>query len=90
MARPSTTLLPAGLVPRGLTRDQAAAYLGLTVRQFSARVRSGHLPPPVAGAMTWDRAALDDRFDRMSGLARGAGAASAEAEYESWKTRHAG
>jgi hypothetical protein len=40
-----------GIVPRLLTREQAAAYCGLSVRDFSEWVKSGKLPGPD----TWHR-----------------------------------
>lgn len=65
MPRPQTkaaataAIVAKGIVPRGLTRAEAAAYVGLSARSFSARVRESKLPPahPVTGR--WDRAALD-------------------------------
>lgn len=84
----SGAALPAGILPRGLTRDQAAAYLGLTPRQFTVRVRNGFYPGPMPGSSNWDRAALDARLDEAAGLVRApTPAGSAEAEYEAWKTR---
>ncbi|WP_206659569.1 helix-turn-helix transcriptional regulator [Hansschlegelia zhihuaiae] len=82
--------LPPGIIPRGLPRDQAAAYLGLTPRQFMARVREGHLPGPIPGSQIWDRAALDAWLDQVGGLVQRVPNTSAEAEYEAWKARRAG
>lgn len=48
-----------GIVPRGLTRSEAAAYVGLSDRTFSRRVRDGLLPGPSPCTGRWDRLALD-------------------------------
>jgi hypothetical protein len=59
---------------RFLTRPQAAAYLGVSVRTFDAEVTSGVWPAPMRrggkqGALTWDRRLLDRAADRIGGLA---------------------
>lgn len=64
--------LPAGLAPRYLTREQAAAYLGVSADTFAWEVEQGHWPAAVrrgrkGGLVTWDRLALDDRADLRSG-----------------------
>ncbi|CAH2601917.1 conserved protein of unknown function [Rhodovastum atsumiense] len=46
---------------RYLTQEQAAAYVGVSVRTFAAEVANGRWPPPLrrgarGGALTWDRA----------------------------------
>lgn len=86
----AASALPSGLLPRGLTREQAAAYMGLTIRQFSNRVRAGFLPAPLPGSLIWDRAALDARLDQQSGLVRSSQRSSSlEEEYDAWKASHA-
>lgn len=66
---PDTTL-PRGLVPRGLTKDQAAAYVGCaTVRTFEAWVSRGLMPPAMPSTLRWDKRALDLAMDRLSGIA---------------------
>ncbi|MBS0243891.1 MAG: helix-turn-helix domain-containing protein [Proteobacteria bacterium] len=52
-----------GLAPRGLTRAEAAAYLGISARTFSKRVREGKLPGANAATGRWDRVALDAALD---------------------------
>lgn len=55
--------------PRGLTKAEAAAYVGCkTLSSFSDRVRRGLLPGPVPGTHTWDRVAIDRVLDQASGL----------------------
>jgi predicted DNA-binding transcriptional regulator AlpA len=55
------------MTPRLLSRDQAAAYLGISPTQLDAEVRAGTFPPPFRLARTrrtlWDRAALDRALD---------------------------
>lgn len=65
--------LPAGLTPRFLSREQAAAYVGVGATVFDAEVRAGLWPPARqrgarAGRLTWDRCALDAWADAASGL----------------------
>ncbi len=61
--------------PRGLTLQQAAAYCGVSHREFNALTRLGLMPAPAfrqgnkpAGHPIWDKAAIDAAFDRLSGL----------------------
>jgi hypothetical protein len=60
--------LPAGLTPRLLTTEQAAAYCGVGRDNFEARVGV----PPVklfGNRVLYDRIALDRWLDEQSGLA---------------------
>jgi hypothetical protein len=64
--------LPPGMVPRFLTREQAAAYVGVSAATFGWEVSQGYWPAPVrrgpkGGLATWDRLALDDHADKVSG-----------------------
>jgi len=70
--------------PRLLERPDAAAYCSLTVDGFSAWVRSGRLPAALPGTKRWDRKAIDEALDRLSGLAgdRESGIAGA---LDSWR-----
>lgn len=66
----ATLPLPA---TRFLTREQAAAYLGVSARTFDAEVASGMWPAALhrgarSTALTWDRHLLDRAADRLSGL----------------------
>jgi|GEM_PF-2864631 len=67
-----TTSLPTGVIKRGLTRAEAAAYLGLGTTEFNRWVTQGLVPPPLRRAdrapPRWDRLALDAYLDRLSGL----------------------
>lgn len=58
-------ILPAGLAPLYLSRDEAAAYLGVSADTFIQEVREGWWPEPVrrgdrSGALTWYRPGLED------------------------------
>lgn len=65
-------ILPAGVVPRLLTRDQAATYMGMSANSFEREVEAGRFPGPVKLSRVrlrlWDRAALDRTLDRASGI----------------------
>lgn len=67
MARDKNTSGPA-IEPRCLTKDEAAAYCGLTASGFAAWCRQGIVPGPIPGTKRWDRKALDAALDKASGL----------------------
>lgn len=56
--------------PRGLTREEAATYLGLSLPGFDAWVRAKRIPGPIPGTKRWDRKAIDTALDKLSGLER--------------------
>lgn len=49
--------------PRLLTKAQAAHYCALSCRGFTAWVKLGRLPCPIAGTTRWDRRAIDVALD---------------------------
>lgn len=57
------SLAAKGLTPRGLTRAEAAAYVGLSARTFSRRVAEAKLPAPHPVTGRWDVRALDAVLD---------------------------
>jgi predicted DNA-binding transcriptional regulator AlpA len=57
-----------GIAPRLLTREQAAAYCGLSVTGFSEWVKSGRLPGPIPRTARWDLKAIDIALDSASGI----------------------
>jgi len=59
-----TNVLPASLAPRGLSRAQAAAYVGVSPGLFDAMVEDGRMPRPrhANARRIWDRIQLDDAF----------------------------
>ncbi len=79
MTRPSP--LPPGLLPRWLSRVQAAAYLGVSPRIFDEERKAGRWPAgeprglsATKRSLRWDRLALDAASDRLSN--RGGGTPS--------------
>lgn len=59
--------LPPGLVPRGLSRAEAAAYVGVSAGHFDKLVTDGTMPAPkqLRGRLVWDRVALDRAFSDL-------------------------
>lgn len=59
--------LPASLPPRGLSREQAAAYWGVSAGTFLKLVEDGRAPQPklINSRQVWDRLALDLAFDAL-------------------------
>lgn len=60
-----TQIRPAlPFVPRGLSRAQAAAYIGVSASLFDQMVLDGRMPGPKAAnkRRVWDRLALDEAF----------------------------
>ena len=59
-----TRELPANLPPRGLSRTEAAAYVGVGTTLFDRMVSEGLMPAPkrYASRVFWDRIALDAAF----------------------------
>jgi hypothetical protein len=55
--------------PRGLSRTQAASYIGISPGTFDKMIRDGLMPGPKAiyGRRVWDKLALDDAFDVLDG-----------------------
>lgn len=60
--------LPAGLLPRGLGREEAARYLGIAPTTLDKEVDAGRIIAPrvIGGRRVWDRLALDRLFDDAS------------------------
>jgi len=53
--------------PRGLSRDDAARYVGVSSTKFDDLVTRGAMPRPkrVDGRVIWDRFALDMAFNDL-------------------------
>ena len=64
-----TSLAELGILPRVVTREQAASYCGLSPQGFSEWVKAGRLPHPIGGTCRWDLKAIDAALDMASGLA---------------------
>ena len=61
-------VLPQSLAPRGLSRVQAAAYIGVSVSLFDEMIRDGRMPKAtrINARMVWDRFKLDEAFAALS------------------------
>ena len=53
--------------PRGLSREQAAAYIGVGANLFDEMVEDGRMPKPktINRRNVWDRHELDEAFARL-------------------------
>jgi predicted DNA-binding transcriptional regulator AlpA len=56
--------LPSSLPPRGLSREVAAAYIGVSPPTFDSLVREGKMPRPfeIGTRRIWDRVEIDVAF----------------------------
>ncbi len=76
MTAMAANILPLSLPPRLLTRDQAAAFCGLTIRQFNKALKTSDdlgepiLPDPISlgGQDLWHVEMLRQRVDALAGL----------------------
>jgi hypothetical protein len=75
MVPPKFSIIPSGgrehrmIEPRGMSKQQAAAYAGCeSLSAFSDWVRRGFMPRPIPGTRKWDRKAIDAALDRLTGL----------------------
>lgn len=59
--------LPPGTLPRGLCREAAARYVGVSPTKFDEMVEDGRMPGPkkIDARRVWDRTALDLSFDGL-------------------------
>jgi predicted DNA-binding transcriptional regulator AlpA len=53
--------------PRGLSRTEAAAYIGVSPSLFDQMVRDRRMPQPkrINSRNVWDRRRLDDAFEEL-------------------------
>lgn len=60
-------VLPASLPPRGLSRGEAARFIGVSPTKFDEMVDDGRMPKPkqIDARRVWDRKALDRAFDEL-------------------------
>jgi predicted DNA-binding transcriptional regulator AlpA len=64
MVRNTVSNLPLSLAPRGLSRVQAAEYIGIGATKFDEMVADGRMPRPkrIDSRKVWDRIKLDEAF----------------------------
>jgi predicted DNA-binding transcriptional regulator AlpA len=60
-------VLPPTLAPRGLSRAEAAAYVGVSTSLFDQMVRDDRMPGPknINSRIVWDRIRLDQFFEAL-------------------------
>ncbi len=60
-------MLPEGVLPRGLSRVEAARYIGVSPTLFDEMVRDGRMPGPkrINSRTIWDRRQVDNAFDAL-------------------------
>jgi predicted DNA-binding transcriptional regulator AlpA len=65
MTRPLSEIRP--LPRRGLSRDEAAMYIGVSTTKFDEMVADGRMPAPVRidARQVWDIRSLDLAFDAL-------------------------
>jgi hypothetical protein len=66
-------VLPPTLAPRGLSRVEAAAYIGVSAGKFDEMVADGRMPGAISvdSRRIWDRRAVDLAFDALGGVPEG-------------------
>lgn len=67
MARTDLRPDPIAWAPRGLSRDEAARYVGVGTTKFDELVEKRKMPPArqIDGRKVWDRYALDAAFSEL-------------------------
>jgi predicted DNA-binding transcriptional regulator AlpA len=55
------------IIPRGLSREQSAQYIGISPSLFDQLVKDGRMPKPkrINARTVWDRRKLDEAFDAL-------------------------
>ena len=61
------SVLPIGVLPRGLSRLEAASYVGICPATFDKMVRDNLMPGPIRiyGRVVWDVRAVDAAFTAL-------------------------
>lgn len=73
---------PATIAPRCLSREEAAAYCGVSPQAFDQWRKHGLIPGPLPGTRRWDRKAIDQALDYRSGIKPNVASNSA---FEAWR-----
>lgn len=65
--RTANSSLPPSLAPRGLSRVQAAEYVGVSPTKYDQMVVAGLMPRPkrLGGRVVYDRLAIDRAFQAL-------------------------
>jgi hypothetical protein len=68
MSKQPKNVLPQSLPPRGLSREEAAAYIGVSPSLFDVMVKDGRMPGPthINSRVVWDRLKLDASFEALA------------------------
>ena len=55
------------ITPRGLSRIEAARYVGVSPTLFDLLVKDGRMPPPIPinSRRVWDRVKVDQAFEAL-------------------------
>jgi predicted DNA-binding transcriptional regulator AlpA len=66
---------PFGYAPRGMSRREAAAWIGVSPSLFDEMVSDGRMPPPktINSRVVWDRWELDAAFSALPHKEQAAG-----------------
>lgn len=58
---------PFSYPPRGLSREEAARWIGVGTTKFDELVKTGRMPGPkrIDGRVVWDRIAVDAAFSDL-------------------------
>jgi predicted DNA-binding transcriptional regulator AlpA len=67
MKRARPDILPISCPPRGLSRPESAAYIGVSPTLFDEMVGDGRMPQPkvINSRVVWDRHQLDLAFEAL-------------------------
>ncbi|MDX2289774.1 MAG: hypothetical protein NW217_13245 [Hyphomicrobiaceae bacterium] len=78
--------LPPSLAPRGLSRVEAAAYVGVSPTKFDEMVGDGRMPPAkrADARRIWDRLALDAAFAALPDEGADGKTATAGGQSDRW------
>jgi predicted DNA-binding transcriptional regulator AlpA len=57
------------IIPRGLSRPEAATYIGVSPSYFDQMVKDGRMPQPIriGSRVVWDKWEIDEAFDSLRG-----------------------